>query len=972
MAERWQRRGKPGGFRLGTAALVALLVGAEVADAAPAATLLPDGQTITPTAAAGALFQTLNPHLADHPGYRAGQAVRTALSPDGTTLLVMTSGYNLLNYTGGTKSGQPEPADSTEYIFVFDVSGAHQNAPVQTQVLPIPNAFVGLVWAPDGRHFYASGGVSDAVFAFAQSGGAWAPSATIPLGHASFAKNLTGNAALLAPFLSNGIGFEESATAAGMAVSPDGTRLVVANIYNDSVSLIDTDSNTVLWEYDLRPYNNTPELTGTAGGEAPFGVAIAPNFVGGSTVFISSIRDREVVALPLRDIAPDGGTLQRIALPGTPNNMLASADGTKLYVAQDNSDQVAVIDTATLRLAGQIAPLQVPGLIRIGGKYKGAAPNGLALSPDGTRLYVTLGGANAVSVVNLVASGGPTPVALIPTGWYPHSLSTSADGNTLYVVNGKSDPGANPAYRKDSANQYVLQLEQAGFLTLPVPAAAEYASLTAQVADNNLYSVDESAHAKNVITALRARIKHVIYIIKENRTFDQILGDLGNGSNGDAKLAEYDKRITPNFHKLAADFVTLDNFYCAGEVSGDGWPWSTETRESDFGTTTIPVNYANRGASNDSEGLNRIVDVGLATADRLGAFPTIGSIGNLYQVLGDAFPGGYSNLLPGNNDDFATDGPAGTAPQQGYLWDAALRAGLTVRNYGMLVDIVRYNIPVFIGGIPLVENPYASGTQVAWPANPTLAPYTDIYYRGFDNLYPDTWRLEEWTREFQQYVANGNLPSLSLVRLMHDHTGNFCAAPYTESGCPAAALGTPELQQADNDYAVGRLIQQVAASPYAADTLIFVLEDDAQDGPDHVDAHRSPAYVVGPYVRHKAIVSTHYDTVNLVRTIEDILGIDHLSLNDAHQPPMADLFDLHQTSWTFTAKASNILKGTGLAAGIADFMPGPAISPTHSQDWWAQRTRGFDWSKEDRVPADKYNRILWQGLKGSAPYPGDK
>jgi hypothetical protein len=465
---------------------------------------------------------------------------------------------------------------------------------------------------------------------------------------------------------------------------------------------------------------------------------------------------------------------------------------------------------------------------------------------------------------------------------------------------------------------------------------------------------------------LHNNIHHVIYIIKENRTFDQILGDIGNGANGDSKLAEFGKPITPSLHRLANQFVTLDNFYCAGEVSGDGWPWSTEARESDFGVTTIPVNYANRGSSNDSEGLNRLVNI----AETLPAREAELSTFNLYDLLTAAFPGGTANFLPGAANDFATDGPQGTPAQQGYIWDSALRAGLSVRDYGFFNDIVPYNIPTIAGGVPLIENPAATGTQVAWSSNPTLAPVTDIYYRGFDNSFPDNWRFEEWNREFQQYVAGSNLPNLSLVRLMHDHTGNFCPKPYTASSCPVAGLVTPERQEADNDYAVGRVIQAVAQSPYASDTLIFILEDDAQDGPDHVDAHRSPAYVVGPYVRHHAVVSTRYDTVNMVRTIEDVLGIDQLNLNDANQGPMTDLFDINaQPVWTYTAVPSTLLKTTGLVPANVVYESGPDIVPTHDQDWWAQRTRGYDWSKEDRIPADAYNRTLWEGLKGT-PYPG--
>jgi YVTN family beta-propeller protein len=935
---------------------------------------LPNGQYLTPEFATGSVLQTLDPHLPGYKNFRAGWAIRTALSPDGRTLLVLTSGYNRLNFMSGASRGQGNPAASNEYVFVFDVAGANARKPVQKQVLQIPNSFYGLVWAPDGQHFYVSGGVSDAVFVFGQAGTNWAQTATVVLNHPPLSNNLTGAAKLLSAFLFNGLGFISSSAAAGLAITPDGSTLVVANIYNDSISVIDTASNTVRWEYDLRPYNNTPELSGTAGGEMPYGVAIAPTAAGGYTAFVSSVRDREVVAVPLRSIPPDGGTLQRIKLPGNPNSMALSADGTRLYVAQDNSDFVAIIDTQTLGVAAELDVLPVHGLLDIGHTYTGAAPNGLALSPDGKTLYVSEGGANAVAVIN-VAVKPPAPVAQIPTGWYPHSVSLSADGTTLYVANGKSDPGPDPQSIPAARNQYIEQLVQGGLLSLPVPASGDYAALTAQVTANNGYKTPETAHDRRVMAALHAKIQHIIYIIKENRTFDQVLGDLGNGSNGDPSLTQWKRSITPSLHEAALHFVTLDNFYCAGEVSANGWPWSTGAREADYGVTTVPLDYAGRGFQDDSAGMNRIVNVSLDLADRIAAYPTVSGIGNIYEVLSSAMPGGTANLLPGFNDDFATDGPWGTPQQTGNIWDSALRAGLTVRNYGFKDDIVRYNIPFAIGGIPYIENPFASGTQVAWPANPTLAPYTDIYFRGFDNAFPDTWRWEEWNREFQQYVANGNLPSFEFVRFMHDHTGNFCPKPYTDPTCPAAGLNTPELQQADNDYSVGKLLESVANSPYAGNTLVFVVEDDAQAGEDHVDAHRTTAYVVGPYVKHKAIVSAHYNTVNMLRTMEEIMGLQPLNLNDAHQPPMTDVFDVNHSAWSFHALASPLLKHTGLNTAATQYVSGPGINPdmrpTHDQDWWAQRTRGYDWSSEDKIPAGAYNRTLWEGMKGT-PYPGTR
>ena len=569
----------------------------------------------------------------------------------------------------------------------------------------------------------------------------------------------------------------------------------------------------------------------------------------------------------------------------------------------------------------------------------------------------------------------PATVAQIPTAWYPHGVTVSRDGSTLFVVNSKSDPGPDPASLHNAFNQYIEQTVQAGLMSLPVPGAADYAGLSAQVAANNGYLTPESAQDLATMAAVRAKIQHVIYIIKENRTFDQVLGDLGNGSNGDPKLTMWKRGITPSLHEAAKNFVTLDNFDCAGEVSANGWPWTTGAREADYGVITVPLDYAGRGFNDDSDGMNRDVNISANSAGRLAIYPTISGIGNIYQILGDAMPGGYTNLLPGIADDFATDGPVGTPIQNGNIWDSALRAGLSVRSYGVKVDLTRYNIPTYAGGVPIIEYPYATSTQVAWSSNPTLAPYTDIYFRGFDNSFPDTWRWEDWNREFQGYVTGGNLPALSLVRFMHDHTGNFCPKPYTASSCPAAGLNTPELQTADNDYAVGKLIETVAQSPYAANTLIFVIEDDAQAGEDHVDAHRTTAYVVGPYVKQRAIVSTRYNTVNMVRTIEEVLGMAPLNLNDAHQAPMADIFDLTAAKWRFHALASPSLKGTGVDNGALPVAAGPDIDPnmkpTHDQDWWAQRTRGYDWSAEDRVPVAAYNHVLWEGIMGNRAYPGD-
>jgi YVTN family beta-propeller protein len=920
---------------------------------------LPSGQFITPTAATGASFTTLNPGLAAHPNFNANGAIKTAVSPDGNTLLVMTSGYNLLENAAGTADDA-----TSQYIFVYNISGGNEAAPVQTQVIHVPDSYVGLVWAPSGASFYASGGSTDSVYVYSGSTAAgWSLSATIPMGHAPFVPTSS-------PFFGlilNGIGFEEQSSVAGLGISADGSVLVAANIYNDSITVINTATNTKAFEYDLRPWN-TSGATGVAGGETPFTVAL----VGNSTVYVSSIRDREVDVINIS--GSTGSLITRIPLPGNPNSMVLNATQSMLYVTQDNSDSVAVINTATNTVVEEISTIAPPGIVPSGTTYTGAAANNLALSPNNQTLYVTNGGANSVAVIPLTGPAPHTVSGLIPTAWYPHSISVSLDGSMLYISNGKMDPGANPQYETGSANQYILQLEGGGLLTVPVPGAADLGNLTNQVAANNGYSVPANPADTAMMNFLHQHIQHVIYIIKENRTFDQMLGDLTNGANSDPSIVMYGKRVTPNFHLLSQTFVTLDNFFCSGEVSGNGWAWSTESRESDHGTKTIPPNYSGRGASNDSEGTNRDVNVGAATPTARDA--ALGGFG-LYEEVASVLKGSYPNLLPGNNNDFATDGPSGTPIQTGYIWDAAMRAGLTIRDYGFFIDLSRYNLPAADGGLVpsanaaagYLEHPFALGLKVASSTNPTFLNnnLTDPYFWGFDNSYPDIWRVEEWQREFNQYVTNNNLPNLTLLRLMHDHTGNF------GGGDPAVAgINTLELQQADNDYAVGEVVQAVAHSPYASNTLIFVLEDDAQDGPDHMDAHRSTAYVVGPYVKQNAVVSTRYTTVNMVRTIEDILGIGHLNLNDAYQRPMTDIFDPSQAAWTYTATPSAYLRATTVFT-MADpnrhFADAEPAKSVETPEWLAEHTRGFDWSAADRVPADLFNQIQWEALRPGEPYP---
>jgi Phosphoesterase family len=449
------------------------------------------------------------------------------------------------------------------------------------------------------------------------------------------------------------------------------------------------------------------------------------------------------------------------------------------------------------------------------------------------------------------------------------------------------------------------------------------------------------------VAFLRAHIKHVIYIIKENRTYDQVLGDLEVG-NGDPGLTEFPAAVTPNQHSLAKNFVTLDNFYCTSEVSFDGWSWSTSGRSPDVVEKEVTIDYAGRGTEYESEGLNRQMNVGLEKLEERKEWDP------LTPDDPDDLPG-TANVAAPDSDD----GGKGT----GYLWNGALRAGLTVRNYGFFLDLTRYSPPAKYAQykIPVLLDPASTRTQVAFPDDASLRNHTDIYFRGFDNQLPDFYRVKEWEREFDTKYANGSLPNLSLMRLMNDHTGAFAEA--------LMGVNTPEIQVADNDYAVGLVAQKIANSRYKDSTLIFVIEDDAQDGGDHVDSHRSIAFVIGPYVKHKAVVSTSYTTLSMLRTMEEILGIGSMNLNDASANVMADIFDVKQKDWDYKATPSDLLAGTQLPIPKASGRE--VLHPTHDAAYWATATRGMNFAVEDRVDPLQFNHVLWKGMMGDRPYPSE-
>ncbi len=940
-------------------------------------------QTITPLAVPGATFETLNPNLPGKPDWLAGQAVTTVVSPDKKTLLVLTSGYNRV-YTSTPSTPYPWYTPySNEYVFIYDIS---TNAPIKTQVVQIPNTYNGIAFDPSGKAFYVAGGVDDNIHIFTRiADGTWGEAVSpLAMSHTvvdpSTGKTIPQGVGLPGTGdSSQGVNLQVGVKpcAAGVAVSADGKTLVVANYYNDSISVFKGGLNN--WvrtsqNFDLRP-GKSGGTSGTPGGEYPFWVVVTGNEVAGTTTaYVSSIRDREIVVVNLYG-TPSVTT--RIKVKGQPNKMTLNRDQSFLYVVEDQTDTVDVINTATNTIVGTIpviAPTSVmPGVANYTDansnsvKRTGANSNSVTLSPDEKQLYVTSGNLNCVAVVDLNdAKTNGQVTGLIPTGWYPNSVSFSSDGNRVYVVNGKSATGANPDMRYSYgpptrtsgliSNQYNPQLIKAGLQSFPRPSTTQLTSLTSQVAANNRFSYADSASDMAVMAAVRDKVKHVIFVIKENRTYDQVLGDLEVG-NGDPDLAEFGVRYTPNQHQLARQFVTLDNFYATAEVSNDGWMWTTSGRTPDVVERQVSVTYAGRGLSLDTEGTNRSVNV---------ALPNAGYPGVTRKSANPLTPDD-DDIMAGHGDVSAPDGPNSDENEvgKGYIWDAALRKGLSVRNYGFFVDCTLY-AQGNTNSIPLDRDPFATGRTVAFATNVALAANTDKYFRGFDNSFPDYYRFKEWEREFDAYETNGNLPTLNLVRFMHDHTGNFATA--------IDGVNTPEIQQADNDYAVGLLVEKISNSPkYKDNTLIFVIEDDAQDGGDHIDSHRTIAFVAGAYVKQGKVISSQYNTVNFLRTIEEVLGLQPMNLNDALARPMADIFTTTPNSWSFIAKSAQILNGTTLppfldktANKLARLN---APKPTKDAKYWARVTKGMDFTTEDQFDFATYNRILWKGLMGDKPYP---
>jgi len=685
-----------------------------------------------------------------------------------------------------------------------------------------------------------------------------------------------------------------------------------------------------------------------------FPLAVAATAAG--KVYVTSQRDGNVSVVDCTDPAyPKAGAI--IPTGAHPISLLLNKAQTNLYVANAHSETVSVINTSTDAVTSTIL-LQPTGAHGL----PGATPTGLALTPDESQLYVSLGDLNAVAVVGLAA--GQT-IGYIPTGWYPTAVVASPLKKQILVANAKGTQTRypNPGYQQFTFfGQYDLNRIEGSVQTIPVPNSAQLPVETQQVFTNNRLASIGTASPTTVtstnplagINLQAGKIKHVFYIVKENRTYDQILGDEPSG-NGEASLVLFGRDVTPNLHALAERFVLLDNFYDCGEASGDGWPWSTQGQASEYVIKNLPYNYSGRGRNYDFEGANNNYPAG--------GFPTTDPYG---QPLVPNSP--FHD--PTNNGKAPAVPDVSEAPG-GHIWDDALKninltgTGLTnkYRNYGFFA--------LFGNNVTTPDNyPTDVGLQ---PAGHDGGGITDIDFRRYDAAYADSEgplktgvatalyptqtyghyaqpsRFTEWNREFQQMLTNdstGNtVPAFETVRFMHDHTQGMSAGRHT-----------PRAEVADNDYGVGQFVEAVSKSAIWNSSAIFVIEDDAQDGPDHVDGHRSTCYVISPFIKKNSVDHTFYNTDSVLKTMELLLNIPPMNQYDAIASPILDF------GTDATANAS-VYASTMPAAGIlGEITPaakiGSALFPLE------QLSAKMDFVHPDSAPAALLNEIIWKSVKG--------
>ena len=861
-----------------------------------------------------------------------------AMSPDGCYAALLNQGY------GTQETG------TRQSIAILDLSN--------NQLRDFPDDrlsdeahqsyFIGLAFSSDGNHLYASmGSITDptgekakstgngiAVYKF--DAGQVAPERFIKIPPQQLAEGKV---------VSYGVRKTAAGTAppypAGFAVlaGPKGDRLLVANNLSDNVVLLDVNSGQIQKSFDLSRSRFVPS-------EYPYTVVANK---AGTKAWVSLWNASAVAELDLTE----GKVVRWIDLwkfsdpvsGSHPSAMLLNANEDTLFVALANADAVAAIK---LRVG---IPMCCYHTYFDERGATGSVPLAIALSSDNKHLYAATASLDAVAVFDVRTNQDPSdlgvterPIGFIPTEWYPSALAIA--GNDLLIATAKGQ-GSGPnnmmgtlkSERRHREHPYIPTLIGGSIARLSLADIGKnLAAYTRQVEDDNLLHADPG---KFTFAGGKNPIRHVIYILKENRTYDQILGDLPVG-DGDPSLTIYGADITPNQHKLALQFGVLDNFYDSGEVSGDGHIWSNAATTSDYNEKNWPIGYRSK---------ERTYDAGGSVADEL----------PLEQGIPDI-------------DDPAT----------GFLWDNLAKRGLSFRIYGEFVQGVWCKVqkakppneetlsPTSAAcpaadikkGEPLpsnVGNPRGGPSPWPWavprlnrmrPTKAALREHYDPRYPDFNTEYPDQLRADEFLREFDGFVRGRGtpkeLPQFVLLYLPDDHTGG------TRPGKP-----TPQASVADNDLALGRVVEAVSHSSYWDDTAIFVIEDDAQDGADHVDAHRSTAFVISKYSprTEKAFVDHHfYTTVSMIHTMEELLGLPPMNLFDAHAPLMAPLLSGPGTQPPYSADDGNLRNGLV-------YQVNPRTAPG------AKESSKMDFSRPDAANAAQLNEILWRNAKGETLMP---
>ncbi len=763
----------------------------------------------------------------------------SALSPDGKFLAILQGGY------------------LPPSVSIHDAATLRKVSEV-----PLPDAWLGLAFAPQGGLLYVSGGSRAAIYELA----------LLPDGTLEKRREF--------PVVS-----EKDRThtdfVGDLALSPDGRLLYIAALHRDMVYVVNPQSGMVIerWKTAHRPYR----------------IRFHPD---GKSFFVTGWGDGTL----RQHFADSGEEVARYITGPQPMDMLwrlkpatAEQDGetppytARLFVTVSGSNLVQVFGLAAGGLLRRVESISV-ALYRDFPELAGMTPSALALSPDEDRLYVVCSDANAVARVNL--SGRRSVVeGFIPAGWYPLAARVLPSGKLL-VLNGRGGgsfpnrQGPNPLVRRavlhegNVAVQYVAAIQRGSATLLDEPAPDQLAQFTQRVLDNApwrrtrpMQSPPQGHPLEN--GGAECPIRHVIYVVKENRTYDQVLGDLGIG-DGDPSLTLFGEEVTPNQHRLARDFVLLDNFYVNADVSADGHNWSSAAIAPAYVQRMWPNSYAARRRHYDYEG-----------------------------------------------------GERAALPPAGYIWSNAIQAGLSFRNYGWWASNI-------------TPAP-ASGRQIASVRDPSLAQHTNMDFRGFDLDYPDVERVKVFLRDLEEFERRGRMPRFITLRVGNDHT----------SGVAAGKIA-PKSAVADNDLALGMLVESVSKSRFWPATAVFVLEDDAQNGSDHVDSHRAPAFIISPYTRGRGVDSTMYNTVSMLRTIEHILGLRPMTIHDATARPMWAAFLARPDLRPYQAEKPRVPLNER----------NPQSSPL------AARSASLDLSEADRIDDDEMNRILWLALRGTeAPPP---